>query len=85
MTKNKKAKREQLKQLKEEQRQKELEYKAHLIKMKELSHQDETGRMPLHIFSTHDDFVDDRLPLIPAKQLELARSVQDLPKLKSLY
>ena len=85
MTKNKKLKREQEKTKNELERRKEANYKEHLIKMKELTKTDDTGRMPIHIFASHDDFVDDRMPISYSRQIEIAKSNQLLPKFKSLY
>lgn len=83
--KSKQIKRQKEKEQKQQDYQKQLEYKEHLNKMRELCDIDETGRMPIHIFTTEDDFVDDRMPLSRDKQMEIYKNNHIMQKMKSLF
>jgi hypothetical protein len=82
--KSKLLKRQKEKEQKQQEQLKQIEYKDHLHKLKELCDEDTSQRMPIHIFTTDDDFIDQRMPISREKQMEIYKNTFKIEKFKPL-
>jgi hypothetical protein len=74
----KKLKRQEIKLQKQDEIKKAQEEADRQLRLKLLSKECNDKRIPIHLFTNVDDYIDDRLPISRERQIEIIRSQEGL-------